>query len=66
MCVKNPSWRLEPRPLPPSPQHLTSAYTCGVTIAPRVYGGTVKFSTYVVMFILLSKIITLNYNQFCS
>ena len=66
MCVKTPSWRLEFQPLPPPPSHATSAYTYGVTIAPRVCGGTVKFSKHVVMFIVLSKIITLSYNQFCS
>ena len=36
MCVKFPPGDLKPGPCPP---HSTSTYTCGVTIAPRVYGG---------------------------
>ena len=27
---------------------------------------TIRFSKYLVMFILLSKVVTLNYNQFCN
>ena len=36
MCVKFPPGDLKPGPYPPQP---TSAYTCGVTTAPRVRGG---------------------------
>ena len=36
MFVKLPSEDLNPSPYP---LHLTSTYTCGVTIAPRVCGG---------------------------
>ena len=37
MYVKLPPRDLNPDPYPP---HLTSTYTCGVTIAPRVCGDT--------------------------
>ena len=37
MCVKLPSGDLNPDPYPP---HLISTYTCRVTIAPRVCGGS--------------------------
>ena len=36
ICVWVPSWRLKLRPFSP---HLTSTYTCGVTIVPRLYGS---------------------------
>ena len=36
MCVKFPLGDFNPNPYPP---HLTSIYTCGVTMAPRVRGG---------------------------
>ena len=36
MCVKCPLGDLNPDPYPP---HLTSIYTCGVTITPRGSGG---------------------------
>ena len=36
MCVKLPPEDLNLDPYPPYP---TSTYTCGVTIAPRVYNG---------------------------
>ena len=40
MCVKLPPRDLNPGPCPPHP---TSTYTCGVTIAPRVCGGTIAY-----------------------
>ena len=42
MC-ETPSWNLNPNPDLPHP---TNIYTCGVTIAPRLYGGKfVRFNT---------------------
>ena len=41
MCVKLPLGDLNPDPCPP---HSTSTYTCGVTIAPRVFDGFVHVS----------------------
>ena len=44
MCVKLPPRDLNPDPCPPHP---TSTYTCGVTIALRVCGGSsVIFKLY--------------------
>ena len=36
MCVKLPIGNLNSESYPP---HLTNTYTCGVTIASKVYGG---------------------------
>ena len=40
MCVKLPPRDLNPDPYP---LHPTSTYTCGVTTAPRVYGGNQNY-----------------------
>ena len=38
MCVKLPPEDLNPSHCPP---HFTNTYTCGVTIALRMYGGPI-------------------------
>ena len=44
---------------------LTQNLTC-VLRAQRTCNSMVRFSTYVVVFILLSEFVVLSYNQFCS
>ena len=40
ICVKFPPRDLNPTPYP---SHHISTYTCGVTIAPMVYGGVFEY-----------------------
>ena len=64
MCVKLPPGGLN---LDPYPSHSTSTYTCGVTIAPREYGGEILFYffenhlTSEIEFLKVLKLLVLKY-----
>ena len=58
MCVKLPPRDLN---LVPYFLHLTSIYTCGMTTAPRVYGGV-----YINIYIAFSVVCIFPLNQLCT